>query len=456
MEGFTLTQAAEWTNGEARGNANIREISIDTRKIPEGAMFIAIKGENFDGHNFIGKAVECGAGAVVSHRKDEEYPVPTLYVADTSKALLDIARGYRELCGGKVVAVTGSVGKTTTKELLYSVLSEYFDALKTEGNFNNEIGVPLTLFRMTKETEVMVSEMGMNHFGELSRISNAARPDIAVITNIGTSHIEFLGSREGICKAKLEVLEGMPKDGIAVFCGDEPLLWEKRKKVGHKVYTYGIKNPECDIIGRLHKAGTFDIINNSLPLETLQAGEKLSASLNVPGEHNVLNALAAALVGLVLGENPEDIVSGLSLYKPGGMRQNIYEKGGFHIYADCYNASPEAMESTLKVLATMPGRRFAVLGSMLELGDYTEKGHRLTGGYAAENADALYAYGPSAVYMAEGAKERGMEDVHVFEDHEALASMLRAEAKKGDSLLFKGSRGMKMEKALELFSGEGD
>ncbi len=456
MEEFTLIQAAEWTNGEARGSANIREISTDSRNIPEGAMFIAINGEKFDGHNYIGEAVERGAGAVVSQRKDEEYPVPTLYVADTSKALLDISGGYRELCGGKVVAVTGSVGKTTTKELIYSVLSEYFDALKTEGNFNNEIGVPLTLFRMTKETEVIVSEMGMNHFGELSRISGAAKPDIAVITNIGTAHIGFLGSREGICKAKLEILDGMPEDGIAVFCGDEPLLWEKRKSVGHKVYTYGIENPECDIIGRLRKDGTFDIINNSLPTEALPAGEKLSASLKVPGEHNILNALAAALVGLVLEENPDDIVRGLNAYETSGLRQNIYEKGGFHIYADCYNASPEAMESTLKVLADMPGRRFAVLGSMLELGDYTEEGHRLTGGYAAQYADALYAYGPSAGYMAEGAKKNGMKDVRVFEDHKALASMLRAEAKEGDSLLFKGSRGMKMEAALGLFFGEGD
>ena len=294
MERFTLAQAAAWTHGEARGEAALTAVTTDSRQIPPEALFLPIKGERFDAHDFIGKAIENGAAAVMSHRENEEYPVPALYVENTSQALLDLAGGYRTMCGGKVVGVTGSVGKTTTKELLYAVLSQGFRAQKTEGNLNNEIGLPLTLMRMTRDTEVLVAEMGMNHFGELSRMTAAAKPNLAVITNIGTSHIEFLGSREGICKAKLEILEGLQEGGAAVLCGDEPLLWDKRESLGCKVVTYGIENSACDLTADLHSDGTFDIVNNGLAAAHLPVGEKFTAKLSIPGKHNVLNALAAA------------------------------------------------------------------------------------------------------------------------------------------------------------------
>ena len=456
MERFTLAQAAEWTKGEAKGEAALTAVTTDSRQIPPDALFLPLKGERFDAHDFIGKAIENGAAAVMSHRENEEYPVPALYVENTSQALLDLAGGYRALCGGTVVGVTGSVGKTTTKELLFAVLREQFRAQKTEGNLNNEVGLPLTLMRMTKETEVMVAEMGMNHFGELSRMTAAAQPDYAVITNIVTSHIEFLGSREGICKAKLEILEGLRPGGAAILCGDEPLLWNKRDALGCRVYTYGVENPACDLIAHLHPDGTFDIVNNGLPAKTLAQGEAFPAKLSIPGAHNVLNALAAASVGLLMGETPENIAAGLASYTASGMRQNIYEQNGYHIYADCYNASPDAMEATLAVLGGMAkdGRRFAVLGSMLELGDYAEEGHRRAGRAAAANADALYAYGPDAAAMVAGAREKGMENAFAFDDQTALVTALRADAKPGDALLFKGSRGMKMERALKLFLGE--
>lgn len=456
MERFTLAQAAAWTKGEARGTAELTAVSTDSRQIPTEALFLPIRGERFDAHDFIAKAIENGAAAVVSHRQNEEYPVPALYVENTSQALLDLAGGYREMCGGKVVGVTGSVGKTTTKELLYAVLKQKFNAQKTEGNLNNEVGLPLTLLRMMRDTEVMVAEMGMNHFGEISRMTAAARPDIAVITNIGTSHIEFLGSREGICKAKLEILEGLQKDGYAVLCGDEPLLWDKRAQLGCRVVTYGMENRECDLTACLHDDGIFDIINNSLPAASLPAGGRFTAKLSIPGAHNVLNALAAAAVGLLLGETPEQIAAGLQTYEASGLRQNIYEQDGYQIYADCYNASPDAMEATLAVLGTMApeGRRFAVLGSMLELGGYAEEGHRRAGRAAARYADALYAYGPDADAMVAGAKEKGMDRAYAFADQAALVAALRQDAKKGDALLFKGSRGMRMEQALKLFLGE--
>lgn len=456
MERFTLRQAAQWTNGEATGEQLLEHISTDSRQIEAGTLFVPLAGERFDGHNFIEKAINNGAAAVVSHRENESYPVPALYVENTAQALLDLASGYRDLCGGRVVGVTGSVGKTTTKELVYAVLRQKYRAQKTEGNLNNEIGVPLTLFRMTRDTEVMVCEMGMNHFGEISRMTAAAKPDLAVITNIGTSHIEFLGSREGICKAKLEILEGLKPDGCAILCGDEPLLWEKRDTLGCRTVTYGLKNTACDLICDLHEDGTFDIVNSGLQNETLPIGQKFTAKLNLPGAHNVLNALAATAVGLLLGERPAEIAQGLLSYEASGMRQNIYEKGGYHIFADCYNASPDAMEATLAVLGRMApeGRRFAVLGSMLELGDYTEEGHRRAGRAAAEYADALFAFGPDAGLMVAGAQEKGLGKAFAFDDQVALVAALCAEAKPGDALLFKGSRGMRMERALALFLGE--
>lgn len=456
MERFTLQDAARWTGGTITGNAELTNISTDSRQTDPQTLFVPICGERYDGHDFIEKAIAGGAAAVVSHRAQERYPVPALLVKNTSQALLDLAGEYRQMCGGCVVGVTGSVGKTTTKELIYSVVKQRFTALKTQGNLNNEIGLPLTLFRMQRDTEVMVAEMGMNHFGEISRMTAAARPNIAVITNIGTSHIEYLGSREGICKAKLEILEGLAADGCAVFCGDEPLLWQARQDVKHKVFTYGIENAGCDLTARLQQDGTFEIVNNALPCKGLAQGQSFLVRLRLPGAHNVLNALAAAAVGLLLGQSADEIAAGLADYQTSGLRQNIYEQAGFTIYADCYNASPDAMEAALGVLKDLGqgGKRIAVLGSMLELGDYAEEGHLRAGRAAAKNADALFAYGPDAETMVKGAVQQGLPQAFSFSDHAALAAALQDTARQGDALLFKGSRGMKMEEALALFLGE--
>jgi len=460
MEQFTLAQVSQWTNGTGTESTPVvlENLSTDSRNIPPRALFVPIVGERFDGHTFIQKAITNGAAAIVSHRPFEEYSVPTVYVPHTGRALLDIAGGYRQLCGdSKVVAVTGSVGKTTTKELLYAALSPALRVKRNHGNLNNEIGLPLTLCQMTYDTQVMITEMGMNHFGEISRMTAAARPDIAVITNIGTSHIEYLGSREGVCKAKLEILEGLRPDGCAVFCGDEPLLWEKRNDFSFPVYTYGLRNAACDLTAEINSDGSFSVYNRGLPDTPLSIGDSFRATLQIPGAHNVCNALAAILVGLLLGQSPETISIGLSSCEMDGLRQHIYRQNGFRIFADCYNASPDAMEAVLKALGEMTtdgGKRFAVLGSMLELGYYTEEGHRRAGRAAAQNADALYAYGPYAHFIADGAAEYHMNDVYLFKDQNEMAAALRRDAKPGDTLLFKGSRGMRMERVLALFLGE--
>ncbi len=453
MESFMLSQAAKWTKGEVSSDAEILTVSKDSREIPNGCLFLAIAGENFDGHDYINKAIENGAVAVLSHRKDEKYSVPTLYVEDTRQAILDIAEGYRQQFTCPLVAITGSVGKTTTRGLTAAVVSQKYNTHATKGNLNNQLGMPLTLLELNHTHEVAVIEMGMSGFGEILSMIKAAKPDIAVITNIGTAHIEFLGSREGICKAKMEILDGLyERGGTAILNGDEPLLWDKRDKIKSDVIWFGIENPECDICAE-------NIISesDSVSFTLVYKDIKTSVKLSIAGVHNVSNALAAAAVGFKLGVSPEQISNGIFEYTPDGRRQRLYNKNGFIIYEDCYNASPDSMKAALAVLKSQEGgKKFAVLGSMLELGDYTQIGHIQTGENAAKNADVVYLYGAYAEFMAEGAKQGGMseENIHIFTTHEDLADSLKKHAKIGDVFLFKGSRSMKMERALGLFLGE--
>ena len=455
MERFTLAQAAAWTHGEARGEAALTAVTTDSRQIPPEALFLPIKGERFDAHDFIGKAIENGAAAVMSHRENEEYPVPALYVENTSQALLDLVGGYRTMCGGKVVGVTGSVGKTTTKELLYAVLSQGFRAQKTEGNLNNEIGLPLTLMRMTRDTEVLVAEMGMNHFGELSRMTAAAKPNLAVITNIGTMHIEHLGSREGILQAKLEIFRGVPENGVGVFNGDEPLLWNVRADGGHKKYYYGIENHACDVL-----ATDIQELDDGMRFVVSGFGHRFELFVPVLGRHTVYNTLAAVTAALLLKVPPETIQAQISSFHNTGMRQKIYERDGFTIIEDCYNAGPESTEAALEILAGFRsrtnGRCIAVLGDMLELGNRSAAEHYRIGRIAATKADVLYTYGINAERMVSGAITGGMKQklIEHFDTHEELAHMLKMRARPGDVILFKGSRGMRMEKALALFFKE--
>ncbi|MGM9648661.1 MAG: UDP-N-acetylmuramoyl-tripeptide--D-alanyl-D-alanine ligase [Butyricicoccaceae bacterium] len=451
MKPITLAQAAEFTGGAVVGDASavIRGISTDSRTIPAQGMYLPIIGERFDGHDFIASAVQNGAAAVVSDR-DVDCGVPVLRVEDTRRALLALAGGYRSLFDIPVVGVTGSVGKTTTKEMIASVLSQKLETLYTQGNLNNEIGMPLTVFRMEESTQAAVLEMGMNHFGEISRMTVQAQPTIGVITNIGTSHIEYLGSREGICKAKLELLEGLREGGTAVLCGDEPLLWDKRDALGVNTVYFGIDNPQAQIT-----ASNLVLSDEKVTFTVHAFDQTFDAVVYAAGCHNVLNALAATAVGLLCGLSTEEIAAGLAAFRSVGMRQRIYQEDGFTIFADCYNASPDSVEASLAVLRDLKveGRRIAVLGGMRELGDYTREGHMRCGRCAAQCADAMYLYGDGAESYCEGAIEGGMDAqcIHIFDSHEALAAALKADTKQGDALLFKGSRYWAMEKSLEAF-----
>ncbi|MCD8355382.1 MAG: UDP-N-acetylmuramoyl-tripeptide--D-alanyl-D-alanine ligase [Clostridia bacterium] len=449
MKMITAAQAAQFAGGVVAGDGEtqIFGVSTDSRSIPEGSLFIPIRGERFDGHDFLEKAVEMHAAAVMSE-KDVTLPVPIIRVEDTRKALLALSGGYRSLFDVPVVGITGSVGKTTTKEMTAAVLAQKFNTMYTQGNLNNEIGMPLTLFRMDESTEAAVVEMGMSNFQEISRMTVQAKPNVAVITNVGTAHIEFLGSREGIRDAKMEILEGLQEGGTAVLNGDEPLLWCKKNRIQANTLYFGIDNPECDV-----RAEHIVLEGDHVNLTILHPGGSFDAVIGTAGRHNVYNALAATAAGLCLGLSHEQIAVGLKGFQD--IHQTITEEDGYTIIDSCYNASPDAVEASLDVLKSMKvtGKRFAVLGGMRELGKFAAAEHQRCGRKIASCADYLYCYGDGAEEYRLGAVEAGMPDqnIHIMHSHEGIAGALKRMAKPGDALLFKGSRYWKMEKALEMF-----
>ncbi len=449
MKTLTAAQAAEFVGGTVVGNGDtpFTGVSTDSRSIPAGSLFIPIRGERFDGHHFLEKAVEEGA-AVVMSECDVDLPVPVIRVDDTRRALLALAGGYRALFHIPVVGITGSVGKTTTKEMTAAVLSQAFRTLYTQGNLNNEIGVPLTLFRLEEDTQAAVVEMGMSAFGEISRMTAQAKPDVAIITNIGTAHIEFLGSVEGIRDAKLEILEGLRPGGTAVLNGHEPLRRDKKDALSAKTLYFGMENPACDV-----RAEHIVLQDDHISCTICCGDRRFDAVMHTAGRHNIYNALAAAAAGICLGMTNEQIAAGLAAFRD--LHQSITYEDGYAIIDACYNASPDAVDASLDVLQSLSvtGRRFAVLGGMRELGSYAAEGHRRCGEKAAACADFLYCYGDGAEDYRRGALDAGMpeENICIASSHEELADALRRAAKPGDALLFKGSRYWKMEKALALF-----
>ncbi len=441
MGRITLKDAALWCGGTVASeyeNIAFQGVQFDSRVLKEGELFVALTGER-DGHTYIPMAMEKGAVAVLAS-VPQAPTVPAIYAEDTLAAMQQIARGYRETLGCQVVGITGSVGKTTTKEMVSAVLEQSFRTQKTPKNYNNHIGLPVTLLSLEEDCEKAVIEMGMNHPGEISLLTGLVRPDIAMITNVGTMHIEYLGSREGILGAKLEILEGLRPDGRILFCGDNDLLKREAEKYGAITYGLGDHNQVRAVNLAMGEEGcSFDIV---------AFGHRFHAKLPVVGEHNVCNALGAAAVGLLWGMDTEAICRGLATFTNTDMRQNTYSREGLYIIEDCYNAGPESTCAALSVLAKRPGRRIAVLGGMLELGDYAPTAHYEVGKEAARTADFLFAYGPLGEEMVRGADS--MAYARHFMTHEELVSSLKEELQTGDSLLVKGSRGMHMEKVLQL------
>ncbi len=448
----TLSQVADWCGGEVAGRfaeLEIRGVSTDSRQIQPGQLFVPLRGEKFDGHDYIAAALQNGAAAVLS-AVPLGPDVPAVYVDDTLKAFGKLAAGYRSSLKAKVVAITGSVGKTTTKEMLAGILSTTYRVWKTQENHNNNIGLPQTILAAPEDTEYLVLELGMNHFGEMSRLTAIAKPDTVLIINIGSMHIEHLGSREGILRAKLEILEGLRPGGTAVFCGDEPLLWGVQNVRAEHILYFGIENEKCDILAR-----DVEALTGGTRFSIDGLGARFDVYVPAEGRHTVHNALAAAAVALSCGVKPVHIQQALSRFQNPGMRQKTYEAKGYTIIDDCYNAGPESMEAAILVLGDKKteGRKIAVLGDMLELGDRSPAEHYRVGRIAANKIHMIFAYGTYGDRVVSGAITGGMSNRNAcsFDTREELVNMLVSRARPGDVLLFKGSRGMQMEKILELF-----
>lgn len=444
MKAFTLQEAAAALGlPQMQAQATLADVCTDTRKIQPGSLFVCLRGERFDGHSFASQAAQLGAAALlVDHPVDAD--VPQLVVTDTGKALLQLAGWYRRRFQLPVVGLTGSVGKTTTKEFIALVLGAKYNTLKTQGNLNNEIGVPQMLFRLEDSHTAAVIEMGMNHFGEISRLTRAVAPTVGLITNIGVSHIENLGSRAGILQAKLEILEGMAPDAPLIVNMDNDML--RTVKLGDRpLLTFAIDDQSADFtatdIAEQGSTTTFTVHHSTF-----------TQPVTIPtvGIHNVYNALAAMAVGYVTGVDHVAAASALANYVPAGMRQNLVQVGGVQVIEDCYNASPDSMRAALQTLGKLPvHRRYAVLGAMLELGDYAKEAHTQVGKMAAENGiDGVLAYGADAAYIVEAAKQAGLENARLFDTKETLAQSLAQQVQPGDGVLFKGSRGMHLEDVM--------
>ncbi len=447
MGKLTLKQAALWCGG--RVDPKYEDVEFygannDTRLIQPGQLFVVLQGAR-DGHDFIPQAMEKGAAAVLCSREVGDYPA--IYVEDPRIALGEIARQERWRLGCKVVAVTGSVGKSTTKEMVAAVLENSFRVAKTPANHNNDIGMPMAILAMPEDTQVAVLEMGMNHFREMAYLSSIGQPDIAVIVNIGTMHIEHLGSIEGIRKAKLEILEGMSPEGQLILNGDDQMLDTLPSEPVQKVTYFG-SGDACQV-----RAEEIREEDGALRFFVRAAHHYFQVELPLEGLHFVPDAMAAVSVGLMLGVTPVQIQERLSMFRNMAGRQEIFQSGDYTIIKDCYNAGPESMEAALKVLGKKQGRRIAVLGDMLELGDCAWAEHYRIGRIAGENAQLVYAYGPNATRVTGGAITGGMQEnkARAFSDREEMAQALKAVARPGDVLLFKGSHGMHMELVLEAF-----
>lgn len=443
MELLKLSEIAQACNGLCVKETDIKGVCIDTRKITPGCLFVCIKGERFDAHEFADEALEKGAAAVMI---DQDIMPNGAYVKvdNTAKALLDLAGYYRSKFDIPVVALTGSVGKTTTKEFTHLVVNAKYNAIKTLGNFNNEIGLPQMLFQIDNSVQAAVIEMGMNHFGEISRLSRATKPTIALITNIGVSHIENLGSREGILKAKLEILEGLEKNSVLLLNGDDDMLSTVNNDE-YKIVKYGIDNGEF-------KAKNIVENSDSTSFTIDYFGKSQNVTIPTIGIHNVYNALAAFAVGYFLDVDASSSAEALSQYVPAGMRQRVVKVGDITVIEDCYNASPDSMKAAIKTLNnTSGGKKIAVLADMLELGSYSEKAHSDVGAFLSENSiDYLFAYGDNARYYVDAANKNGMKNTYHFDDKESLAKKLLQICNPSDVVLFKGSRGMKLEDVMNI------
>lgn len=438
------------------GSLRIKNIVTDSRKVLPDSLFFALKGENADGHDFAAKALANGAlGAVVEKGRIKGdglfcATAAIIEVRDTSDALLDAAKYYKSLFKNidVTVAVTGSVGKTTAKEFAYSVLGAKFKTQKSEGNFNTGTGLPFTLFSLEEDTKALVLEMGMDQPGEIKKLSRAAKPETAVITNIGTAHIEKLGSKEKIKEAKFEILEGMEPGSNIILNADDPMLYAEKNKTGKKEYFFGVNNKEADFTAENIEC---DYKKNT----SVFTADHFKFTIPAVGLHNIYDALPALVTGKIYKLTNGQIQKGFDNFKNAGMRQNIYDYNGITIIDDCYNASLESVLAAFEVLSQTAletkGHRIAVLADILEAGEYSPKIHADIGRAAQKKDISLYLFGEKSKAAFDAASGGGCECFYFGGDKSKIAQALFNRARKGDAILFKASRKMAMETVLEDF-----
>lgn len=452
----TFGEVAAMVSGSARNGEEslvIRGVSKDTRTIGAGNLYIPIIGERFDGHDYAKEAFRLGASATLWQQDRGEPPegVPAIVVDDALSALHRLAARYREQLPVKIVGVTGSNGKTTTKDMIAAVLSVKYNVHKTEGNLNGDIGLPLMILQMDEGTELAVLEMGMRGFGEIELLTRIARPEAAVITMIGEAHLEHLGSRAGIARAKLEILAGLKEGGLFAYNGDEPLLESLIPQAG---------KPESMIVVRFGAGADNDLWPSRVSMAadgaafTLNGARRPEFRIPLPGRHNAVNAMAAVAVGRHFGLNDEEIASGLGAMKPTGMRiERMRGATGLTVLNDAYNASPASTLASLELLKELTGfgRKIVVLGDMLELGEEEERFHRNIGSaLSPDQFDYVYAFGPLSRHTADAAIPLFPQGkVRWFDNKEEMVRDIASVARSQDIVLVKGSRGMRLEEAVQ-------
>ncbi|HVZ19400.1 MAG TPA: UDP-N-acetylmuramoyl-tripeptide--D-alanyl-D-alanine ligase [Terriglobales bacterium] len=446
---LTLRQIADYISatGEFDGSRIATGYSIDSRTISEGQLFCAIKGDRFDAHDFVADVMKRGAAAaIVSRARLHEFADKQnlLAVDDPLIALQTLARSVRRQWGKTVIGVTGSAGKTTTKEAIAQVLSTRYNVLKSEGNFNNHIGLPLQLLRIQPETEFYVSEMGMNHAGEIAALAKIAEPDIGVVTMVAPVHLEFFDSIAGIAKAKEELIDALPEDGVAVLNADDPFVSKFGTNRENRV-TFGL-GPTADI----RAVNIVEHGSDGVEFDVVAEKHKTHFRLPLVGKHNIYNALAAIVVGTGYGLGLDLPAEALASLRPSDKRGQLVEIGGATVINDCYNSTPKALESMVDALMGMPAdRHIVVAGEMLELGSAGEELHRECGRYMAERGvSQLIGVRGLAKPMVEAARQAGLK-AEFFATPEEAGEWLAANVVKSDAVLLKASRGVKLEKAID-------
>ncbi len=461
---MTLAQMAEACDGilheetyKDRTAQEVTGVVLDSRKAVPGCVFIATKGERVDGHDFIDSVFEKGALGVVCEKMPMQAKGPFILVKDSFQALKDIAEAYRKTLKIPVVGITGSVGKTSTKEMIASVLSQKYRVLKTEGNYNNEVGLPLTVLRITPEHTAAVLEMGISEFGEMHRLSKIARPDICVITNIGQCHLENLHTRDGILQAKSEIFDYMSDQGTIFLNGDDDKLETITQVRGITPVFFGRDTRKSVYADEIEDNGLF---GSNCRIHTPQG--EVSVQIPLPGTHMINNALAATAVGLRLGLTLPEIAAGIAAVKPVGGRSNLIRCGKHTVIDDCYNANPASMKSALDLLHTANTRRVAILGDMFELGENEAALHEEIGRYACDRTDVLLCVGNLAKYIYEAAKEErkssadnkaaDVSGLYYYATRNELEEDLQHVLQDGDTILVKASHGMALGHVVELLT----